>query len=127
MRHGAVGIVLRNLLEFFFRLFVPEGVQQSYAALEGLLHGRDAGHREGNGPELGRSEVFVVVLVIIGEGSERKERGNKQKASDTFHGTSLRSEFTVEASSGQTRLAAGSARSLLPLGRLIPPANPLSK
>ena len=38
VRHGAVRIVGPNLLELFFRLFVPEGVQQGDAALEGLLH-----------------------------------------------------------------------------------------
>ena len=54
VRHGAVGIASGNLHEFFFCLFVPKRVQQSHAALEGLLHISRAGDREGDRTELRR-------------------------------------------------------------------------
>jgi hypothetical protein len=42
MRHAAVRIILGNLEEFLLGFLVPERVQQSEAALEGLLHRRAA-------------------------------------------------------------------------------------
>ena len=64
MRHGAVGIVFGNLEEFFFGLFVPEGVQQGDSAREGLLHRRSAGDREMDRAELRLSQIFVVVMIL---------------------------------------------------------------
>jgi hypothetical protein len=38
MSHRAVRIVFRDIDEFFFRLFVPEGVKEGDAASEWFLH-----------------------------------------------------------------------------------------
>ena len=108
VRHGAVGIVDGNLLEFFFGLFVPEGVQQGYAALEGLLHGRGAGDREGDRAQLRGGQVFVVMVVfvffVVGAGGNREETGKEQKACDSFHKDPTSSEFRWAAGGGQTYL-----------------------
>jgi hypothetical protein len=37
MRHGAVEIILGDLLEFFFCLLVPERMQKRYTAFKRLL------------------------------------------------------------------------------------------
>jgi hypothetical protein len=100
VRHGAVGIIGSDLLEFFLRFLVPEGVQQSDAALEGLLHRWRAGDGKDDGAELSGGQVFVVmvVFVIVSEdlrsrrGSEtwgsRKsgQRRKDQQTDDAFHG-----------------------------------------
>jgi len=75
VRHGAVGISGGDLLELLFGFFVPEGVQQRNAALEGLLDVFSAGDWEVDGAELRGGEVFVVVVVVVilgddGEGEE---------------------------------------------------------
>ena len=42
--HGATRIIDGDLGELLFSFFVPEGMKQSHAALERLLHGRCAGN-----------------------------------------------------------------------------------
>jgi hypothetical protein len=79
MRHGAVWSIDGNLHEFLFCLFVPEGVQQSYASLKRLLDFRVARHGKSDCAQLCGGEVFVMVALVIisnrglSEGGERKK------------------------------------------------------
>ena len=69
MRHGTVRSPGGNVDEFFFRLFVPEGVQQGHATLKRLLHGWVAGNREGDRSQLRGGQVFVMVAFVFVIGS----------------------------------------------------------
>ena len=73
VRHGAVRGVGGNMPEFLSGFFVPERVQQSHAALEGLLHIRRAGNREADRAELRRSQLFVVMVIFIVVGNGRTD------------------------------------------------------
>ena len=85
--HGAVRIVLCNLNEFLFGLFVPERVQQGDSAGEGFLHRRGTGNREVNGAKLSLGEVFVVVMifVVVGEGGKLSKTDEQQKRGKSIH------------------------------------------
>ena len=83
-----------NLGELFFRLFVPEGVQQGYATLEGFLHIGLAGNWEAYRAQLSGGQVFMVrvILIIVGCGSTgqnskqgQRQRQNEQTPPDAFH------------------------------------------
>ena len=65
MRHGALGIIFRDLHKFLFRFLVPERMQQRDAALERLLHRRRAGNRKMHRAQLGLGEIFVMVMIFI--------------------------------------------------------------
>src|SRR5579862_4660697 len=94
--HGAVGVVLGDVEEFLFGLFVPEGVEQGDSAGEGLLDRRRAGDWEVDGAELSLGEllvvmmIFVVVFVVVGEAKEvtRNEKSSKQARRFMVHPTS---------------------------------------
>ena len=100
MRHGAARIVDCNSREFFFRLFVPEGMQQGYAALEPLLHRYGARNREGHDTELRRGQLFMVMRsIVIGKCGTSKsspcdKRRNGAKPHNSFHENPARSEFS---------------------------------
>jgi hypothetical protein len=81
MRHDAVRIVHGDLSEFFFRLFVPERMQQRDSALEGLLHIGRTGNWEGDRAQLRGGQVFMVRLglVIVGKGGSGETGKEKEK------------------------------------------------
>ncbi len=88
MGHGAVRVVFGDLEEFLFGFFVPEGVEQSDSAGEGLLHRRGAGDGEVDGAELRLGEVFVVMVMfvfVVGERGECAEEGEEQQPGKTLH------------------------------------------
>ena len=107
--HGAVRIVGGDLLEFFFGFFVPERVQQSDAAFEGLLHIWRAGNREVDCAELRSGQIFVVMMVIIfivvGEGGECEDRAEDEQARDAFHRNPKKNESSGGEAQGQTPIA----------------------
>jgi len=87
VRHGALRIVLRDFQELLLRLLIPERVQQCDSALEGLLRRGLAGNREVNRAQFGGGQVFVVMLVLVVGGRERKyEKSSEQGQTDEmFH------------------------------------------
>ena len=110
MRHDAMRIVHGDLRKLFFRLFVPEGVQQRYSTLEGLLHIGRAGNGEVYRAQLRGGQVFMVRvgLIVVGDGttsqnSKDEKNGKVQRPQDAFHSkTPLRSEFSRATGKGQT-------------------------
>lgn len=94
-----MGIIGSDLLEFLLRLFIPEGMEQSDAALEGLLHQWHTGDWKDNGAELSGGQIFVVMMifVVVGNGTgfrrsetwgsgKSDERREDQQTDDAFHG-----------------------------------------
>jgi len=63
--HGAGWVLLGDLGKLFFRLLVPEGMEQSDAALEGLLGRSLARNWERNFAKLFGGLVMMGVHVII--------------------------------------------------------------
>jgi hypothetical protein len=105
VRHGATGIVQGDLSEFFFRLFIPERVQQGDTALERLLHPGRAGTGTGDRTEFRRSQILVVMmtLIVIGNGRNGRDQCKKKKKQppEPFHKkTSLKREFSRVTSRG---------------------------
>ena len=65
MHHDAMRIVFPDVDEFFFRLFVPERMQERDSALEGLLHRSGARNWKMNRAQLRLRQVFVVMVIFI--------------------------------------------------------------
>jgi hypothetical protein len=92
MSHGAVRIVFGHIEEFFFRLFVPEGVQQGDSALERLLDRTRARDREVHCAKLRFGEIFVVmmifVVIVVGHcecGNADEQRQGDALQDESFH------------------------------------------
>jgi hypothetical protein len=88
VRHDAVGIFDCDLNKFFLSFFVPEGVQQGDTALEGLAHARGTGYREIHRAQLRRSEILMVMgliiasLIIVSDGGGGKSAKQKHAANN---------------------------------------------
>lgn len=89
MSHRAVWIVFGDVEKFLFGFFVPERMQESYAASERLLNGVGTRDRKVNGSELRFSKVFVVmvifVVVVVSHSKKIQGEAKKHKACDVFH------------------------------------------
>ena len=124
------GSSLRDLQEFLFRLFVPEGVQQRDAAVERLLHRRGAGDGEMHRAQLRRGEIFVVmmILVVVGETGKAKKAMKSRRQANRFIESPLRARGNSSHASpeGQTSSLYYSAHcSPLAQGRISGVAAPL--
>jgi hypothetical protein len=64
MSHAARRIVFPDLHEFLFCLLVPKRMEQCDAAFKGLLNRSGTRDWKVDGPQLLRSQIFVMMAII---------------------------------------------------------------